>query len=83
MPFVAVRQPDGKVGAGAGEMERGEALLVQPGRTPVQIGIVLFQAAIGSPTSTREAAKMAFASFSTATASGSSGNICFAQEGFG
>ena len=32
LPFMAVGQPDGQIGAGAGEMQRVEALAVEPGR---------------------------------------------------
>ena len=41
MPFMAVGKADRQVGARSLEMQRGEALAVQPGGALVQVGIVL------------------------------------------
>ena len=40
VPFVAIRQPDGQVRAGAGEMQRGETFAVQPAGALLEIGVM-------------------------------------------
>ena len=83
LPFVPVGEADGEIGAGPVKCSDRKRLPFSQSRRVCRAALCAVQAATGSGWSTREAAKIASASFATATSCASPGNTRPAQEAVG